>query len=78
MGKIIQIEVPDWVDEDILIELRSAINEKLKNILLYRRFEDLIEKIGLSEEDLKAFEETRKSVWTEIKEVYKREGLIND
>ncbi|AIG97488.1 hypothetical protein AFULGI_00006870 [Archaeoglobus fulgidus DSM 8774] len=78
MGKIIQIEVPDWVDEDILIELRKAINEKLKNILLYKRFEDLIEKIGLSEEDLKAFEETRKRVWAEIKEIYKREGLIND
>ncbi|ADC66526.1 conserved hypothetical protein [Ferroglobus placidus DSM 10642] len=78
MGKIIQIEVPDWVDEDILIELRRAINEKLKNILLYKRFEDLIEKIELSEGDLKAFEETRKRVWAEIKEIYKREGLIND
>jgi len=76
MGKVIQIEVPDWVDEEILIEIKSTINEKLKDILLYRRFKELIDKIGLSDDDLEAFEETRKRAWSEIQEIYKKEGLI--
>ena len=76
MRKVIQIEVPDWVDEEMLIEIKSTINEKLKDILLYRRFKELIDKIGLSDDDLKAFEETRKRVWSEIQEIYKKEGLI--
>ncbi|WP_457548693.1 hypothetical protein [Archaeoglobus sp.] len=54
------------------------INKKLKDILLYKKFEELIEKICLSEDALKEFENTRKEVWKEVNKIYKKEGLISN
>ncbi len=33
MGKIIQIEVPDWVDEEFVNKLKDMLIEKLKELI---------------------------------------------
>ena len=78
MSKIIRIEVPDWIDEDIIIALRELINEKIKDIILYKRLEDLVNKLKLTYKDLEDFNKTREEVWKEIEEIYKKEGLISN
>ena len=33
MGKVIQIEVPDWVDEELANKLKDMLIEKLKELI---------------------------------------------
>ena len=71
--KQITIQVPDWITEE---DIKYLIETSLFDILLLRRIEELVEKLGLTEKDLEEFEKIREEVWKEIKKEYEKEGLL--
>ena len=61
MGKIIQIEVPEWVDEMFIVE----VVKKLVDVEAQRRkiVEKILKKLKLAEKDLEDFEKFREELW---------------
>ena len=69
MGKIIQIEVPEWVDEMFIVE----VVKKLVDVEAQRRkiVEKTLKKLKLAEKDLEDFEKFREELWKrEAKEFF--------
>lgn len=69
MGKTIQIEVPDWVDEMFIVE----VVKKLVDVEAQRRkiVEKILKKLKLAEKDLEDFEKFREELWKrEAKEFF--------
>ncbi len=69
MGKTIQIEVPDWVDEMFIVE----VVKKLVDVEAQRRkiVEKILKKLKLAEKDLEEFEKFREELWKrEAKEFF--------
>ena len=69
MGKTIQIEVPEWVDEMFIVE----VVKKLVDVEAQRRkiVEKTLKKLKLAEKDLEDFEKFREELWKiEAKEFF--------
>ncbi len=73
MGKIITIEVPDWVgEEEVRLWVAEGIGRKLarKMVLL-----ELSEELELTEEE-RLFEGAREKAWEKVLERYRVEGIV--
>ena len=68
MKKTITLEVPDWLDEKlVVIAVRKLIEaEKARRKLV----EEIINLLGLDEEDLEEFEKFRGELWEKEKRKY--------
>ncbi|ADC66524.1 conserved hypothetical protein [Ferroglobus placidus DSM 10642] len=79
MGKIIQIEVPDWVDESIVEQIRKVVSERIDEIMIEAVWNKTLEKSKITDEDVEMLSEAIKdSAWKKLKEELKEKGLIND
>jgi len=76
MGRIIQIEVPENLELEDYIMLEKEIKEKIGKYLLLSRLNEIVDRLGLTENDLKKFEETRKDVWSKYKKSYVEKGVL--
>ena len=68
MKKVIQIEVPDWVNDSIIKNLEKVINERLDEILVEAVWEAALEKSKVTEEEVMKIDEIIKSsAWRKLK-----------
>ena len=74
MGKIIQIEVSEDIPED---KIKKWILEGISREITRKLVLDVLrEGMELNEDELKKFESTREEVWLEVKERYKKKGIL--
>ncbi len=72
MGKVIQIEVPDWVDEDLV---RRVINmfvevQELKKRKAVEEIEKILSKSKLTDDEARELEKAiKESLWKDISEL---------
>ena len=66
MGKTITLEIPEWLDERLVLEAvkRLIESEKTRRELV----EKIVNYIGLDEADLEDFERFREELWSKEKE----------
>ena len=75
MARIVSIKVPKDVSErDVIRWVAEGLSRRIAKKLILRYLEG-----GMNldlESALKEFEETRSKVWKELKEEYKKKGLL--
>ena len=79
MGKVIQIEVPEWVDESIAEHVRKVISEKIDEIMVEAVWNKTLEKSDVTEEDIETLSEViKESAWKKLKKELKEKRIIDD
>ena len=72
MGKVIQIEVPDWVDEDLVHRIVNMFVEmqELKKRKAVEEIEKILSKSKLTDDEARELEKAiKESLWKDISEL---------
>lgn len=76
MGRIIQMVVPENLELEDYIRLERELKEKVKKYILLAKLNEIVDKLNLSDEDLKKFKETQKEVWSNYERHYREKGVL--
>ena len=79
MGRVIQVELPDWIDENLLKYVREVIEKRIDEILVDALWNRSLESSGISDDEIEMLCNTiKQSAWEKLKKDLKEKGLVND